>query len=137
MGKFRAFILKEHVGLGDLSPRIDQLLHSQKLNNAVGSFLGSDWMGSEQQSSGQPALPSIDLTIPQMERTARITHLMLKRNPIYLRLSDGTEAYLTLDEYKRIQGQPAVGKLMTVILQRHPNDSSGTASKIERAIVRE
>jgi len=88
--------------------------------------------------SGQSLhLPSTDMTIPSVERTGRITTLLSKRNPIYVRLSDGTEAQFTYDEYKRIEGNPALGKTMTVIFQRHPEDSGRSYSKIDKAIVRE
>jgi hypothetical protein len=82
-------------------------------------------------------LPTTDVTIPSVERTGRITSLITKRNPIYIRLSDGTEAHFSYDEYRRIDGKPELGKTMTVIFQRHPEDRMQQASKIDKAIVRD
>ena len=80
-------------------------------------------------------MPSTDLTIPSAEKQGRITVLELKRNPIYIRLSDGTEANFTYDEYKRIDGKPELGKVMKISFQRHPDDRMRQYSKIENAIV--
>lgn len=141
MGKFKDFILNEEVGLADLGARIDKLFNSQKFGNQIGgAFVSTDFSGTEQSStagfSGHTQhIPSTDLTIPSATRSGRITSLMLKKNPIYIRLSDGTEANFTYDEYKRIDGQPALGKTMTIIFQRHPEDMGRMYSKIEKAIV--
>lgn len=141
MGKFKKFLINEQLGLGDLGTRIDRMFHSQWLGNAInGAFVSSDVNGTEQSPTmGYPGhslhLPDTDLTIPSLERTGRITTLLLKKNPIYIRLSDGTEAHFSYDEYKRIDGQPALGKTMTIIFQRHPQDWSDQHSKIDKAIV--
>ena len=80
-------------------------------------------------------MPSVDLTIPSAEREGRITVLELKKNPIYVRLSDGTEAHFTYDEYKRIDGKPELGKVMKISFQRHPDDTMRQFSKIDRATI--
>ena len=143
MGKFKEFIENGgNTGLGDLGRRISQLYHSQEFGNQIGGAItNSDWTGTEVgdtlTSQGHPLhLPSTDLTLSSIEKTGRITTLMDKRNPIYVRLSDGTEANFTWDEYKRIEGEPALGKTMTLIFQRHPEDSSRMYSKVDKAIVR-
>jgi hypothetical protein len=59
----------------------------------------------------------------------------MRKNPIYVRLSDGTEAHFTYDEWKKIEGQPALGKTMTILFQRHPEDMSQEHSKIDKVIV--
>lgn len=142
MGRFKAFLLTEDIGLGDLGPRIDRFVHSPWLNNKInGAFVSSTVNGSQQPTMGYAGqsltLPATDLTIPSDERTGRITTLLLKRNPIYVRLSDGTEAHFSYDEYRRIDGQPELGKTMTIIFQRHPEDRSQMTSKIDKAIVRD
>lgn len=144
MGKFKEFIENSGgIGLGDLGGRISQLYHSNEFGNQIGGALAStDVTGTEQSNThsygGHPLyLPSTDMTLPSIEKTGRITYLMKKRNPIYVRLSDGTEANFTWDEYKRIEGEPAVGKTMTLIFQRHPEDSSRQHSKVDKAIVRD
>lgn len=143
MGKFKNFLINEELGLGELGSRVDNLFHNQWLANQIGgAYASTDVTGSEQSptlgfSGHSLHLPSTDLTIPSVERTGRITTLLSKRNPIYIRLSDGTEAQFTYDEYKRIEGKPGIGKVMTVIFQRHPEDSGLSYSKIDKAIVRD
>jgi hypothetical protein len=143
MGKFKEYLITEELGLANLGARIDDLFHNQWLANAInGAFVSSDVSGSEQSPTMGFAghslhLPSTDLTIPSVEKTGRITILHLKKNPIYIRLSDGTEAYFTYDEYKRIEGTPELGKTMTIIFQRHPQDFTQQYSKIDKAIVRD
>lgn len=143
MGKFREHLLREDIGLGDLGPRIDRFVHSQWLDTKIGGAMVSPEVSGSGQTpnlgyAGQSInLPSVDMTIPSSEKTGRITTLLLKRNPIYVRLSDGTEAHFTYDEYRRIEGEPQLGKTMTIIFQRHPEDRSSNASKIDKAIVRD
>ncbi len=142
MGKFRQFIINEEIGLGELGPRIDSLFHNQEFGNQIGAFVSSDMTGTEQGPtmgySGHPLhLPSTDLTIPSVQREGRITILQLKKNPIYIRLSDGTEAHFTYDECKRIEGTPGLGKVMNITFQRHPDDRSKGCSKIDKAEIRD
>lgn len=143
MGKFKEFMESTHIGLGDLGRRIDHLYHSAEFGNQIhGAYVSSDWSGTEvgdtQTSAGHPLhLPSTDMTLPSIEKTGRIVLLHKKKNPIYVRLSDGTEANFSWDEYNRIQGTPAVGKVMTVVFQRNPKDFSRNHSKINKAIVRD
>lgn len=143
MGKFKEFLIKENIGLGDLGMRIDQMAQNQDLDHQIkGAMLSSYWSDLDlpvADRSTRDSIPELssDLGIPNVERTGKITHLMLKRNPIYVRLSDGTECHFSYDEYKRIQGEPAIGKTMTVIFQRHPSDNTPQHSRIEKIIVRE
>ena len=153
MGKFREFLLNEEIGRGEVGPKIDDLFHSQLLGNQIGgAFItmdtddvpqegigtsGGSFGNQSMARSNQVGLPSTDMTLSSIEKTGRITTLLLKKNPIYIRLSDGTEARFTYDEYRKIQGEPALGKNMTLIFQRHPSDASGQHSKIDQAIVRD
>lgn len=141
MGKFKEFMITEEIGLGQLGTRIDNLFHNQQFGNQInGAFASTDVTGTEQSPTMGYAghslhLPSTDLTIPSVVKQGRITCLMLKKNPIYIRLSDGTEVNFTYDEYKRIDGKPELGKTMTLIFQRHPEDRARMYSKIDKAIV--
>jgi hypothetical protein len=143
MGKFKEFLLREEIGLGELGPRIYQTFNDPGLGNQIaGAFASSDVTGSEQSptlglSGHSLHLPSTDLTIPSVEKTGRITILMTNKNPIYVRLSDGTEAHFTYDEYRKIEGEPALGKNMTIIFQRHPEDVTKQTSKIDKCIVQD
>lgn len=138
--RFRDFIIQEDVGLGDLGSKMDKVFNNPYYNRIGGSFLSSDQSGSEMSdtatSVGHPLfLPSTDLTIPNIEKTGRIKILEYKKNPIYIELHDGTKAHFTYDEFRRIEGTPALGKVMTIIFQRHPQDRGQQFSKVERAIV--
>lgn len=141
MGKFKDYVLNEQLGLGNLGTSIDSLVNSQWLGNTVnGAMVSSQVSGTGSkpvQDYIQGNQHDIDLTIPQVVREGRITALMLKKNPIYVRLSDGTEAHFSYDEWKRIDGHPAIGKTMTITFQRHPEDASGQASRIDKVIVRD
>lgn len=154
MGKFRDFLIKENMGLGDLGSRIDHVFNSELLGGQInGAFTSMD-TGTVDQSgtngsfgnqtsqrsskSSGSGLPNIDLTIPSVTKEGRITTLKTKKNPIYVRLSDGTEAHFTYDEYRRIQGEkPALGKTMTIIFQRSPDDLTRSASRVTKVIVRD
>lgn len=104
---------------------------SSQWNN---SYTNTPWKGNDSLNNVKE--PS-DLTIPSIERTGKIISLAEKSNPIYIRLSDGTECVFTHQEYKKIEGKPAIGKTMTVIFQRHPDDFTEQLSKIEKVIIRE
>lgn len=129
MAKFKQFLITEDIGFADLGPRLDRLYNSSYLDSKIGGALTSSNNGSN--------MPDIELEIPSTVRSGRITNLMLRKNPIYIRLSDGTEAYFSYDEYRKIEGDPQLGKTMTITFQRHPNNMSQQASKIDKAIVRD
>jgi len=111
-----------------------------QFNNFSGAFVSSDVSGTEKGATGIYTghaldLPSTDLTIPQLRKEGRIIILERNKNPIYVKLSDGTEAYFTYDEFRRIKGKPEVGQVMRITFQRHPADASKNHSKIDSAEV--
>lgn len=137
--RFRDFILKESIGLGDMGAKMDSMFNNRHFQQQAAAFVSTDHTspgpaGSE-FAPDPLQTPLTDIEIPQIEKTGRIKILEYKKNPIYLELSDGTRAHFTHDEFKRIEGTPAVGKVMTIIFQRHPNDRTSQHSKIERAMV--
>lgn len=135
MGKFKEFLINEEIGLGELGQKVDSLMNSKQFGNQLGgAFTSTDVTGSGPTMSYLNS-PSADLTVPSTERTGRITTLLLKKNPIYVRLSDGTEVNFTYQEYRRIEGKAELGKTMTIIFQRHPEDQSSGFSKVDKAIV--
>ena len=141
MGKFKQYLLNEEIGLGDIGPRIDRIMNSPSLDAKLnGAFVTNDYSSSEMSpnlgfAGHNVKFPGSDLTIPSVQKQGRITTLLLKKNPIYIRLSDGTEAHFSYDEYKKIQGTPALGKVMTITFQRHPQDSTKQMSKIDSVVV--
>lgn len=80
-------------------------------------------------------LPKIDLGLPTVSKTARIEHIMDKKNPIYIGLSDGTKLFLSHDEFRRIEGTPERGKNMIVVMQRRDDDQSKLPSLVTKCIV--
>lgn len=141
MGKFKEFIIQEEVGLADLGPNIEKLFNSQEFGNQLnGALVSSQWNGMNVPTPWkgddlQTAKNPVDLGLSSVQRTGRITALLKTKNPIYVRLSDGTECNFSFDEFKRIHGNPDLGKTMTVVFQRHPDDMSRQFSKIDKAIV--
>jgi hypothetical protein len=141
MAKFKEFIINEEMGLADLGTKVEKLFNSQQFGNQInGAFVSSQWNNTSHtpwkgEGSLQNVHMPVDFVVPSVERTGRITALMLNKNPIYVKLSDGTECNFTYDEYKKIEGSPNIGKNMTVIFQRHPEDFTKQYSKIEKAIV--
>lgn len=106
--------------------------------NNVGAAvtLPADTSNSMSLDGSSPEQPKNLLSLPAVTRSGRIDTILKNQNPIYVRLSDGSELYFTHDEYrKRIKGNPEVGRTMTVVFQRHPNDGSKVPSKIDAAQV--
>lgn len=137
--RFKAF-MENQLGLGNLGQNLNKIFRKPEFDHFAGSLLSSDMSGSEQSDTQGIAghslwLPSTDLTVPQVEKEGRIVILTRNENPIYIKLSDGTEGYFTYDEFKRIKGKPEIGKVMRIIFQRHPKDVSKQHSKIDHAEV--
>lgn len=142
MGKFKDF-LTESYGLGDIGPRISRFVDDPRLGQKLGgALLSAGWTGSGSESGPtsdrtpyDPHLYGTDLTVPSVRAQGRILSVSYKQNPIHVSLSGGTELDFGYDEFSRIDGKPEVGKVMTVVFQRHPSDRSGNTSKIEKAVV--
>ena len=104
-----------------------------------GSYLSSDQTGSEQPDhylGHSLHLPSLDFTIPeklpQINKTAKISKIEMNKNPIQIYLRDGTVLYLSYYEFKRIKGQPQVGKTLSVDFEKHADDGRGIPFKINK-----
>jgi hypothetical protein len=76
------------------------------------------------------AMPSLFLDLPTIQKQSRIEAIYDKKNPIMLQLSDGTKLFFSYDEYKRIEGNPQVGKSLIATMQRLPGDKTDYMSKI-------
>ena len=136
--RFRDFFYNENVGLGNLGVHLDRLFNTDAFRNHSAAFVSNDY--DKPNSGMSPDMlqaPISSIEIPQVERTGRIKILEYKKNPIYLELSDGTKAHFSYDEFKRIKGSPAVGKVMTIVFQRHPKDLTNQHSKIDHAYIQE
>ena len=102
-----------------------------------GGIVTSDQSGSEQPDTpgygGHPLWkPGNDLMLPTVTNTQKIMRVEMKNNPIRVLLADNTELFFTRDEFRRIRGsEPAPGRLMTVVFQRHHGDKSRQPSQIQ------
>jgi hypothetical protein len=106
-----------------------------KIVEQGGAYLSSNWTNSEAPDTfsvigRKNHLPSTDFVIPNITKTGKIEILIKNKNPIFIQLSDGSKLFFTLDEFKRIKGEPKIGKMMTVEFQRHLDDLSDIPSKI-------
>ncbi len=82
-------------------------------------------------------MPKLDLGLPTVDKTARIDHVMDKKNPIFVGLSDGTKLFFTHGEFRRIEGgEPQVGKNMVVTMQRHHADKSHYPSVVTKCAIK-
>ena len=68
------------------------------------------------------------LNLPEVEKQEIIKSIEDKKNPIKIKMSGGTEMYLSYDEFKRIK--PKIGEKLKVFFQRDPKDKSKNLSKI-------
>jgi hypothetical protein len=86
-----------------------------------------------------PYLTSQDMMlqgIPSKTVEGTIEMLLTKRDPCYLKLSDGTQLWIPHDALKkRFVGVPKVGKKLRVTFQRLPGDQSKERSQIAWAAV--
>lgn len=141
MAEFKSFIFKEDMGLGDIGQSVDRLFNNKHFSGTAGAYVNTDYSepspeGHVGDSDFLPRLPATNLTIPSIQREGRITVLLAKKNPIFVKLTDGTEAYFSYDEFKRIKGsEPSLGKTMRITFQRHPNDLNASHSKIDHVEV--
>lgn len=101
---------------------------------ATAARLPSDWSGTEAppKMDGRPGfLASLDVVLPSVTVTSEIRSIEKNKNPISILLADGTQLFLSWDEFKRISGPtPETGKKLTVIFQRLPGDRSNSPSQI-------
>jgi hypothetical protein len=135
--RFKEYLMTEG-GLGNLGFNLDKPFQSDDFSKFSGAMVNSDFTGSSAPPLGLDQalhMPNLDMTIPEVRKSGRIAVLQTHRTPIYIRLTDGTEAYFTIDEFRRIKGKPEIGKVMTLSFQRHPGDRRNTPSKVERAEV--
>ena len=76
-------------------------------------------------------LPNMDLDLPLVTKKSPIQIVIKRKNPIHVQLQDGTKLFFTHDEFRRINPEPLVGKIMTVKMIRLPTDGSTYPSQIK------
>ncbi len=116
MGNFKNFFLNSD--FSHIDSYLNQFANKKELDDQLGKAMDQTQLSQ--------------LAVPKIEKTGRIIEIRMKKNPILIRLSDGTECNLTLDEFQSVPGHPAVGKMAKVVFQRHPGDTSGDHSLIQK-----
>lgn len=99
---------------------------------ATSKLLPSTWTGTEDMGSYPHGAPGVDLEIPSAIRRSRIRSVNDRKDPIEVRLMDGTLIYLSLDEFKRVNSRTKleVGREISVTFQRREGDGSPDPSKV-------
>lgn len=72
-----------------------------------------------------------DLELPSVIKKAIIKHINDKINPIIVLLADGTRLFFPFDAFKRIKGEPRIGKTMQVVLLRRTDDVGAAPSQVQ------
>lgn len=94
------------------------------------AMVSSDLPGYNAANDNPQLLPAIDIELPTVTKIAQIRYIDDKKNPIFVHLSDGTKLYIPYDAYRRINGEPMVGKTMTIVFRRRADDKNGNHSKV-------
>lgn len=99
---------------------------------ATSKFLPSTWTGTEDLGDYPRGAPGVDLEVPSVTRRSRIRSVENKKDPIEVRLMDGTAIYLSLDEFNRVNSRTKleVGREISVTFQRREGDGSPDPSKV-------
>lgn len=95
--------------------------------NKMGSFAveeNFDW-------AKEYNLPNYELDLPTIEKKSAIHTVIKNKNPIYVQLADGTKLFFTFDEFRRLNHEPVVGKMMVVKMLRLPHDNGPMPSQIK------
>lgn len=125
---------RQFVEQGEARIRVDFGGNTAGVHNdaATAKFLSSTWTGSGDIDRLDNSLPSTDLEIPHLSRRSKIRSVEKNKNPIRVQMMDGTELYLTLDEFKRINSRTSLepGREITVTFQRREDDKGSEPSKI-------
>ena len=80
-------------------------------------------------------MPNMELDLPCVKKTAKIQILQYKKTPIFMQLSDGSQLFFTLDEFRRIKGKPEVGKTVNYEMLRLADDKSSAPSMLKSCII--
>jgi hypothetical protein len=110
------------------------------------AMLASTQTGTEAQDPVLPHLPGIDidlnlpgididLNLPTVTKASTINFIDDKRNPILVVLADGTQLFFPHDAFRRIKGEPSIGKTMTIVFQRREDDVSQQPSQIQAVYI--
>lgn len=99
---------------------------------ATSKLLSSTWTGTEDLGTHPRVAPGVDLELPGATRKSKIKSVNDRKNPIEVRLMDGTAIYLSLDEFNRVNSRTKleVGREIRVTFQRREEDGSPDPSQV-------
>lgn len=112
---------------------------------AVPSYNGAGKPNSGDPAPIRPARSDFDLGLPQIPVTSAIKWISgpgmqqpgqstldgTNKNIVHISLENGLNLFMSRDEFKRIAGEPRVGKMATVVLQRRTDDTSRLPSQVQ------
>lgn len=107
--------------------KFEEFVHIQDTLNNYESFCIENYFSWTKDYM----LPNLDLDLPCIKKQGQIQILQYNKSPIFMQLSDGTKLFFTIDQFKRIDGKPEIGKILRYEMMRLPNDTSGQPSKIK------
>lgn len=124
------FTLGHHLdGMGGFSKNGGAYLQS--------SQTGSSFLQNKPSVGNAPEISSMDYALlkdmPTQTVFSTISHITLNKNPIKIKLEDGTDIMLSYDQYKKISlssQEPKVGKKMKVVFQKNENVNFKKAYRI-------
>ena len=118
----------------------------------LGAVIPSSPFGATNSTDGSTNVAPIrtqrtdfNLNLPEIPMTSRIKWISgpgqqqpgqstlegTKKNVVHIMLDNGMSLFMSHDEFKRIPGDPGVGKTATVVLQRRPDDTSRVPSQVQ------
>ena len=87
-----------------------------------------------------PHVFGTDIFVPTVTKQGKITGIKYRQSPIVIEMNGSPTLYVTLDEFNRIKKknnlqsenwERLIGRNMTVVFQRHPNDRNPTLSQVQ------
>lgn len=109
----------------DIDTPLGMVIPNTNLSGAVSSITSGGDINDPSAAMGA------ELELPTVTKESRIRHINDKINPIIVLLSDGTRLFFPVDAFRRIKGEPRVGKTMQVVLLRRTDDGSSNPSQVK------
>jgi len=76
-----------------------------------------------------------EFNVPHITKKGHILNIEYNKNPIRIKISDGTQLFLHIDDYKRLNKEPKKGDNISIEFQRNPEDISENPSKINKIFI--
>lgn len=109
----------------DIDTPLGMVIPNTDLSGAVSSLQNGGNINDPSNAIGA------DLQLPTVTKESVIRHINDKINPIIVLLADGTRLFFPVDAFRRIKGEPRIGKTMQVVLLRRTDDGSEAPSQVQ------